>query len=445
MEQIGRRLWCAGKNTMKTITIGRNTDNDIVIGDPYISGRHASLTRNDNGSISIRDLGSANGTFVNGSQISESTLRPSDVVKLGNTIIPWADYFRGEPDQSFAGNIVRELNIGRNHGNHIVIGNEFVSGMHATLFITDLGEVIVQDQGSTNGTFVNDRKISVSMLKKGDKVRLGKAAFEWEKYLSPAIRKRQRKRRLHPWFIAGIVAGSMVLLLATVWMVRPDLFLSEKRTSDSIPSDTIPVFNNLSQLIQHIEQAVFAIESRDRSGRPVSYGTGFFISSTGIGITNAHVTRGGSAWAIRTSAGQEYRIENILVTNNTYDYCIFKVHGQGFPFLEAAPQSALKGEEIIVLGNPQGIESTLTKGIVSGYKGGTEKDIISGRFSEGRNFIQIDVAISHGSSGSPVMNMKGQVVGVATLSFEEANCINCNFAVNIEMLRSDIEKLLGEE
>ena len=109
--------------------------------------------------------------------------------------------------------------------------------------------------------------------------------------------------------------------------------------------------------------------------------------------------------------------------------------------LKISDESPEKGQDICVLGNPPGIESTLTKGILSGLKGGTEKEIMDGNFGEGNSFIQIDVAISHGSSGSPVMNMKGEVIGIATLSFAEANCVNCNFAVNIDKLKSDLETL----
>jgi serine protease Do len=132
-----------------------------------------------------------------------------------------------------------------------------------------------------------------------------------------------------------------------------------------------------------------------------------------------------------------------LKMNTTYDYAIFSVDAGsgGYNVLKISDETAEKGQDICVLGNPQGIESTLTKGIISGFKGGTEKEIMSGNFGEGNSFIQMDVAISHGSSGSPVMNMKGEVIGIATLSFAEANCVNCNFALNSEMAKGDLESL----
>jgi serine protease Do len=195
--------------------------------------------------------------------------------------------------------------------------------------------------------------------------------------------------------------------------------------------------------VKYAEKAVFLIETKDNYGRPVKFGTGFFVSKDGIGITNAHVLQGGRNFSIKTNDGQVYEINEILKTNTIYDYAIFRVEtDKNFTFLNISDETPEKGQDICVLGNPQGIESTLTKGIISGFKGGTEQDIAKGVFGDGNTFIQIDVAISHGSSGSPVMNMKGEVIGIATLSFAEANCVNCNFAININMLKPDLNNFI---
>ncbi len=429
---------------MKTVTIGRNTSNDVLISDPYVSGQHAVITQNDDGTYSISDLGSRNGTYVNGKKIRFAALYYNDIVKIGERIIPWQEYFLTKLG-AFSGKIIRQLTIGRNADNDIVIPDEFVSGKHAVLCFTDRNEVVVQDLGSTNGIFVNDCKVDSVRLNVGDSLHIARSPLRWTDYdTSPSKypRKGNKTHKSNRWVIlmAIIVAGALVLVSG--WFVGVKMGIFKGMTTDSIASDTMPNFSNLNELVKYAEKAVFLIESDNSDGKPIAYGTGFFVSSSGIGITNAHVLRGGTTWKIKTSDGQMHAISVIMKINNTYDYAIFKViSDESFYSLRISNTPPEKGHDIFVLGNPQGIESTLTKGIISGLKGGTEQEVVEGRFSSGNSYIQIDVAISHGSSGSPVMNMKGEVIGIATLSFEEAQCSNCNFALNIDMLKDDLEEV----
>lgn len=80
---------------MKVITIGRSTENnDIVVNDEKVSRNHLQMVMDDNGNYSVVDLGSTNGTFVNGQRISgEVRLQPGDEVKIGQTVLPWQNYF----------------------------------------------------------------------------------------------------------------------------------------------------------------------------------------------------------------------------------------------------------------------------------------------------------------------------------------------------------------
>lgn len=79
---------------MKVITIGRSSDNTVIINDDCASRHHCQITQNDNGSFYLLDRNSSNGTFLNGRQVSgEVVLNPSDVVRIGNTPLPWQSYF----------------------------------------------------------------------------------------------------------------------------------------------------------------------------------------------------------------------------------------------------------------------------------------------------------------------------------------------------------------
>ena len=78
---------------MKIITIGREQGNDIVINDANVSRKHLELVCDAQSNVRLKDLGSKNGTFVNGARVSETYLMPGDKVKIGDTTLPWQSYF----------------------------------------------------------------------------------------------------------------------------------------------------------------------------------------------------------------------------------------------------------------------------------------------------------------------------------------------------------------
>lgn len=85
---------------MKVITIGRHEGNDVVIQDPYATRHHMQIIRHDDGHYSLADFGSTNGTFINGQRIrGEVDLYENDVVRIGNTTIPWRLYFEEEEQE----------------------------------------------------------------------------------------------------------------------------------------------------------------------------------------------------------------------------------------------------------------------------------------------------------------------------------------------------------
>lgn len=79
---------------MEIIKIGRSSQNDVVINDKYVSGSHCQIIKDDKGNFVLIDTNSSNGTYVNGVQRrGEVRLNPSDIVKIGNTTLPWQTYF----------------------------------------------------------------------------------------------------------------------------------------------------------------------------------------------------------------------------------------------------------------------------------------------------------------------------------------------------------------
>lgn len=87
---------------MKVLKIGRASDNDVVISDKQVSGQHLLISQNEEGLFYAQDLNSTNGTFINGKKISIEpvALAYNDVIKIGETLLPWRDYFKTEETSS---------------------------------------------------------------------------------------------------------------------------------------------------------------------------------------------------------------------------------------------------------------------------------------------------------------------------------------------------------
>jgi serine protease Do len=136
-------------------------------------------------------------------------------------------------------------------------------------------------------------------------------------------------------------------------------------------------------------------------------GTGFIISEDGRLVTNAHVVAGADVVTVKLDDGRSFEAEIVGVDEAT-DLAVLKVEAEGLPTVSFGDSTTLEvGEPVIAVGNPFGIGTTVTTGIVSGLG----RDINSGPFDD---FIQTDAAINRGNSGGPLFNEAGEVVGVNT-------------------------------
>jgi tetratricopeptide (TPR) repeat protein len=174
----------------------------------------------------------------------------------------------------------------------------------------------------------------------------------------------------------------------------------------------------LPELVRRVKPSVVAIVTYDARGEKLSKGSGFFISSERV-VTNRHVIDGAFKAEIHTTSGNAYNVKGVLAVDGEGDIALLQIDiGANIvnPLLmtRTSPQ---EGESVVVVGNPLGLEGSVSNGIVSAVR-----DIPNfGRI------IQITAPISSGSSGSPVINMQGQVIGVATLQLTDGQSLN--FAV----------------
>ena len=184
---------------------------------------------------------------------------------------------------------------------------------------------------------------------------------------------------------------------------------------------------SINPVVQKVENAIFTVSSVNSDGMIFAKGSGFFISNSGIGITNYHVLDGAHDAFITTRGGDKIQIEIVYDYSATLDLVKFKVSNKSlikFPWLRISKTTPLSGDEIFNISTPLGIyEHTVAKGTVAAVRK-------SEQYGE---VIQMTTPISHGSSGSPVMNMKGEVIGIATYGNEAGQQLN--FAVSSKNIK----------
>jgi tetratricopeptide (TPR) repeat protein len=176
----------------------------------------------------------------------------------------------------------------------------------------------------------------------------------------------------------------------------------------------------LVDLVKKVKPCVVLVQTFDKDNKPIGQGSGFFIDNKGRLITNHHVIEGAYSATIKTSAGKEYPVQGIVAKDTEADIVKLVVNipdANNISFLNLSVNVPSEGEDIVVIGNPLGLESTVSTGIVSAVR-----DIPA--FGK---IIQITAPISPGSSGSPVINSKGEVIGIAILIATKGQ--NLNFAI----------------
>lgn len=186
---------------------------------------------------------------------------------------------------------------------------------------------------------------------------------------------------------------------------------------------TLSAQDFLPELVKRIKPSAVAIETFDSRGNTVSRGSGFFIAADRI-ITNRHVIERSTRAEVHLLDGKKFPVRGVLAVDGEGDLALLQVDvpknlAVPLPIVRAVPQ---EGESIVVIGNPYGLEGSVSNGIVSAVR----------EISGYGKIIQITASISPGSSGSPVVNMVGQVIGVATLQAAEGQ--NLNFAVPAERI-----------
>lgn len=167
------------------------------------------------------------------------------------------------------------------------------------------------------------------------------------------------------------------------------------------------------------------------SGDEVSTGTGIVVGTHGEILTSAHVIDNDSSIEVRTYKGEVYKGEILYKPEKGHnDLMLIKIKPKGtLPAIKLGDSSILKvGQKVLAIGNPFGFSGTLTTGIIS-------------RIDYEKNKIQTDAAINPGSSGGPIVNASGEVIGISQSIYNPDNN-RSNIGIGFAIPVNDVKKLL---
>ena len=177
------------------------------------------------------------------------------------------------------------------------------------------------------------------------------------------------------------------------------------------------------EIFKRYNSAVFMVFTSD--GMQVYQGSGFFIDDKGLAVSNYHVfgnTLIGEELIKMVDSDKAYKVTEVIAKDEENDFIVFRVNCDDNNYLKIARDKPDVGEKVFAIGSPRGLENTFSSGEISQWR--SDK------------VMQINVQIDHGSSGGPLINQYGQVVGITSGSFYDGSQANLNYAWSIDVIKS---------
>ena len=473
---------------MKLLTVGSSPQSNIYLNSKFVSGYHADIVLLDNGDILVCDKTSTNGTFLNGSKLSpgvEVLVKRGDPIVFADTPLNWTQVPDLKPDTTAR----KLLGIGTHPRNQVRVSGPKVSRFHATIKQANDGKWYICDH-STNGTTINNTPIpkdTFVRLKKDDVIKCAGTLVEnpaktpkknYLKYLLAAILAAlviggglwyalNRSRTMSGQEIYAKYSSSTVLIILGYHYEISAGSLDMERT---FGSKEFSIVNN-------------SLVPFDGENEQRSFATGFYISEDGLIATNLHVAR---PWLFESMIQpvedlvRSWLNKKAMTENPNYVNYISQVKATGVvDFIYAIPHgeyfdghNAMSCVEITASDNTE-MDLAILRAMLPGHKlqeGATfvdinaipdrkeykpgakvytmgfpmalhlqdvEKKTLQSVFSEGlmmnsnNNYdFGHNAVATNGSSGSPVFNNRGQLVGIISSSYGNGY----NFAVRAEYL-----------
>jgi len=178
-----------------------------------------------------------------------------------------------------------------------------------------------------------------------------------------------------------------------------------------------------AEIVVRTRPAVVVIETDE------ALASGFIIKPDGIIVTNHHVVANAKSMAVKLPSGEVYKNVFLLSADPDNDLAFLKIEAVDLPTIPLGNSNNVQvGDEVLLVGAPQGLEQTVSNGLISGI-----------RLDNGVRILQTSAAASHGSSGGPLLNRSGEAVGV--MSFKLIDGENLNFAIPINYVRGKLDTL----
>lgn len=268
----------------------------------------------------------------------------------------------------------------------------------------------------------------------------------------PKAGTRKRESRARVVVIAGVASLAVIGGAAWFWTVKQ----RDRTTQHQNPYDAVLAYSppsaapqqppakaavplgvsakresfDLVTLAKKTRSAVVLVEVFDQSNKVIATGSGFFISEDGMLVTNFHVIENAHSIVARAESGAMYQVVGAIAGDQKADLALLKAVAKGMPFLGFRDsEKAEAGEKVAVIGSPLGLEGSVSEGIISAKR----------TLSTGEQWLQITAPISPGSSGSPVINSTGEVIGVASMLLRDGQALN--FAVPSESVWRLVESV----
>lgn len=180
------------------------------------------------------------------------------------------------------------------------------------------------------------------------------------------------------------------------------------------------------KIFKENNKAVVFIVVYDEAGKAISQGSGFIVRRDGVIVTNYHVIS--NAASIKIKAGSKVlNVDGVIYLDKEKDIAILKADANNLPIVKLGNlDKANIGEKVYVIGSPKGLENTISDGILSGKR----------EIAPNKLIIQITAPVSPGSSGGPLFNKNGEVIGIVTFLLTEAQ--NLNFAMPLDVIKNKI-------
>jgi S1-C subfamily serine protease len=365
--------------------------------------------------------------------------------------------------------------LGREEGCDVVLDDEKVSRQHASLFVDEHGRTVLEDLGSTNGTFVDGNRVeSPVVLRGGEEVRLGDtllalsarppspptatenaAAAAPGGREAPAVEPAGPDRDLEPVPSEAVPTPSKVERLALKKSVRrAQIVAAIAGAGVAVAIVVIVLFvtgvigggeedTSIPEIIETAKPATAQIRGVE-NGESFGLGSGWVLDAEeGLIVTNAHVTNEATDFAVRIGDERKERAAEVVGVAPCEDLAVLRVSdSEGLVTMPLGSQGEVRqGDSVVALGYPASLsaddELIATEGVVSVVR--TRATLGDGQRYE--NALQADAVINPGNSGGPLVNENNELVGVNTFKTVAEGIEGQFYAIGVDRVKPVVDQL----